>query len=141
MGELRTIRLVDASGMRPSPDELDDTEYGVLAVDEKDRVVAVVAWMRIRTGAPGTGESSLAREHWECVDLRVQSGLYDVMTRLPGAIREELERREEKGLPHKRLEKDWRTLGYQLLEDEELCVDLIDFGLENYLKSGGTWKL
>ena len=53
------------SGLPVFPYELDESVAFVEAVSEDDVAVELVAYTRIRVGAPGTGEGATASGFWE----------------------------------------------------------------------------
>lgn len=120
------------------PDELEDeNESSTIAVSPDDRILSVVAWQRIRTGAGGTAEGTIAAELWFWTsELGPFPGLYVRMTEFRGALRNEVARRASAGKRvTKRLLGDFEFIPSQVVKDPVLLHEIVTDGWEGVLAS------
>ena len=137
MAEYISVSVVPmtSDGFPVNPEEIELEDDGIMAVLPDDRIVKVVGWMRVRVGAAGTGESASPSELWECILVEQgEKGLYGLIKGLREAVKAEIKRRESIRFRKAVFEREAFSLGAQLLWDRELVPEVLEDGIEEWLK-------
>ena len=128
--------IIDKYGYRPHPEELEQTEDGILAILPDDRIVMLVESTRIRVGNSGAGASSLVSVTWFWERERQgPAGLYELVKGWRAIV-------EAEHLVYlattKRPRKTWLRYAHevigQFVEDFELAEEVIATGPAKWLR-------
>jgi hypothetical protein len=123
-------------GLPIYPEELEESEIGVIAILEDDRIVNMVGWTRVITGCAGTCNSTSEGVVWEWnIESKCYTGLYKFLTNLLPTISKIKQEKIANKKPYKEWSKMAYSLGIDVLEDEELFNEIQSEGLENWLRN------
>lgn len=129
--------IIDKYGYRPHPEELEQTEDGILAILPDDRIVMLAESTRIRVGNSGAGASSLVSVTWFWERERQgPKGLYELVKGWRDAVN--LEWAVRCTTQKRRAKKTWLRYAHevigQFVEDFELAEEVIATGPAKWLR-------
>ena len=126
--------MIRPDGLPFLPADVDEEEEYSLAILEDDRVVKIVAYLRVKVSDPCISSAATERYFWD-EEEQYPKGFHGLILNLKESIERAVERRKARRKPYKAWLRNFEFLGPQLIWDRELLDEIMETGIDKWLDS------